>query len=169
MLSVLKHIMKFLIIAIGAMIGFFRVAIVLVLLISLPANIGSYHFTNQLKKSLPIQTELIEAESTAAHLQGNGNGTEFLSVILVKSTLTKAQLEQYYQNYDFDFAIPYARYWFAEGLEFRVHSQVEAVESIPIETDFVPKGWGVTFFDDIQLSDFENIYFIAIYDARYSL
>ncbi|MEG2634718.1 MAG: hypothetical protein RSA97_08980 [Oscillospiraceae bacterium] len=144
--------------------------ILLIFVLLLPDGYAEFKFTRQLKSSLPVKTELIKAESAAYRLQGTGDGTEFLSVALVKSDLTKAQLETYYSCYYFDFAKPYARHLDdPDGtlIDYKVHIQIEKVRRLPIETEFSADCRDILFFDDIQITDFKNVYFIAIYDETY--
>lgn len=48
---------------------------------------------------LPEKTELIEAQSAAGKLVGNGNGMQYFGAILIKSELSLATLETYYAGY----------------------------------------------------------------------
>ena len=49
---------------------------------------------------LPEHTEYIEKISRAAKLVGNGNGMQYLGVVLLKSELTLEELEEYYSGYN---------------------------------------------------------------------
>lgn len=49
--------------------------------------------------SLPPETELKEEFSRAGKLNGNGNGMQFLGGILIKSTMTLEELQDYYGTY----------------------------------------------------------------------
>lgn len=48
---------------------------------------------------LPEKTELVEVQSTAGKLVGNGNGMQYFGAILIKSELSLATLEAYYTGY----------------------------------------------------------------------
>lgn len=48
---------------------------------------------------LPEKTELVEAQSSAGKLVGNGNGMQYFGAILIKSELSLATLETYYAGY----------------------------------------------------------------------
>ena len=51
---------------------------------------------------MPQDTELVDSISKAGKLNGNGNGMQYMGVILVKSSLNRDELEDYYSS-DFDF------------------------------------------------------------------
>lgn len=48
---------------------------------------------------LPEKTELVEVQSAAGKLVGNGNGMQYFGAILIKSELSLATLEAYYAGY----------------------------------------------------------------------
>lgn len=48
---------------------------------------------------LPEKTELVEVQSAAGKLVGNGNGMQYFGAILIKSELSLATLETYYAGY----------------------------------------------------------------------
>ncbi len=47
---------------------------------------------------LPENTELVDSISVAGKLTGNGNGMQYMGVILVKSGLNGQKLQEYYSN-----------------------------------------------------------------------
>ena len=49
---------------------------------------------------LPEDTVYVESFSKAGKLAGNGNGMQYLGVMLITSELTLQQLEEYYSQYD---------------------------------------------------------------------
>ncbi len=46
--------------------------------------------------SLPQSTQLVESQSAAGKLTGNGNGMQYMGAILVTSELSEQQLKDYY-------------------------------------------------------------------------
>ena len=49
---------------------------------------------------LPEDTVYVESFSGAGKLSGNGNGMQYLGVMLITSKLPQEQLEEYYSEYD---------------------------------------------------------------------
>lgn len=47
---------------------------------------------------LPENTEIIDSTSVAAKVSGNGNGMQYFGAILVKSSLSEEELQEYYDN-----------------------------------------------------------------------
>lgn len=55
---------------------------------------------NELKDAeLPNNTEMVDSISVAGKLTGNGNGMQYFGAILIKTELTKEELEDYYKQY----------------------------------------------------------------------
>lgn len=89
--------------------------IIILLIISIPIIItcGNDRFAenvvSELKSTpLPSNTEIVANKSIAGKLSGNGNGMQYLGVIVVKSELNNEQLNTYYNNYrenSWDFCI----------------------------------------------------------------
>lgn len=52
-----------------------------------------------LKVKLPNNTEVVDSISIAGKLTGNGNGMQYFGAILVKTDLSKEELEEYYNQY----------------------------------------------------------------------
>ena len=147
------------------------VLILLLFLYFLPDAIGERNFTKQLEQSVPKNTEILFSQSSSQQLSGSGERTDFLSVILVKSQLSKKQLEEYYKNYHFDYAKPNSRHSFEDINNPRQHTisiQVEKVESLPVETEFSNDCWDILFFENLELYDFEDLYFFTVCDPHYA-
>ncbi len=51
---------------------------------------------------VPEETELVDSMSKAGKLNGNGNGMQYMGAILVKSALSREEIEDYYSS-KFDF------------------------------------------------------------------
>ena len=49
----------------------------------------------------------------------------------------------------------------------KLHVQIEKVSSLPIETGFSSEEMDITFFKNVKLDNFSNVYFVAIYDTAY--
>ncbi len=65
-------------------------------------NIKLYKFSKQLYNcKLPNNTELIDKDSVYGKLNGNGNGLDFATVIVLKSELDNQNIENYYKSRDF--------------------------------------------------------------------
>jgi len=65
-------------------------------------NIKLYKFSKQLYNcKLPNNTELIDKASVYGKLNGNGNGLDFATVIVLKSELDTENIENYYKSRDF--------------------------------------------------------------------
>ncbi len=64
---------------------------------------------NELKDAeLPNNTERVDSISVAGKLTGNGNGMQYFGAILIKTELTKEELEDYYKQYrknEWDFLV----------------------------------------------------------------
>lgn len=52
-----------------------------------------------LKTELPNNTEIVDSISIAGKLTGNGNGMQYFGAILIKTDLSKEELEEYYNQY----------------------------------------------------------------------
>lgn len=50
--------------------------------------------------ALPEKTELVESNSVAGKLYGNGNGMQYIGQLLVTTELTEEELRAYYEEYD---------------------------------------------------------------------
>lgn len=60
-------------------------------------NLRLFFLTKQLMDyTLPAQTEVLENDSVCGKLNGNGNGMDFLTTILIKSDLSLEELQKHY-------------------------------------------------------------------------
>ena len=106
--------------------------------------------------SLPEQTNFIEQESVCGKLNGNGNGMNFFSCILVKSDLSLAEIQEYYKGKSFK--------------SFNKNYQVE-VEVIPangykLQTQYLEHR--DVYFDKLKnLNAYTGYYVILIFDGGY--
>lgn len=78
------------------------VALVILFLIACPIinNITAVNVMNDIRSiPLPEDTEIVETFSRAEKLVGNGNGMQYLGIILIQSDLSLDELDQYYSAY----------------------------------------------------------------------
>ena len=85
---------------------------IIILLVTIIAFIGIILFiniqndliANNTKKELintklPNDTKIIDSISVAGKLTGNGNGMQYFGAILIKTDMSKEELESYYKDY----------------------------------------------------------------------
>lgn len=87
-----------------ALVFLFAVIMILGIGLCILAPIINNHAAEQVAEELqslplPEKTELVEAQSAAGKLVGNGNGMQYFGAILIKSELSSATLETYYAGY----------------------------------------------------------------------
>lgn len=84
-------------------IGFIVILFVLPIMIATTLNnIDLGMFSSQLfNMQLPDNTVLVEKSKICGKLNGNGNSIDFLACMLVKSDLTKEQLNEYIDSIKF--------------------------------------------------------------------
>lgn len=73
-----------------------------------------------LKVKLPNNTEIVDSISIAGKLTGNGNGMQYFGAILVKTDLSKEELEEYYNQYrnnEYSFLVEKQNYNIIEMIE----------------------------------------------------
>ena len=67
---------------------------------SIVNNISAKKVAEELEQlPIPKQTEYIESVSRAGKLTGNGNGMQYFGAILIKSELTREELDEHYAEY----------------------------------------------------------------------
>ena len=87
-------------------LGIFLIIILPFIISPIVNNIFLYIFSNQLKRCpIPKETKFIEQKSVCGKLNGNGNGMNFLSSMVVKSDLSFEELEKYYKEVEFNSAV----------------------------------------------------------------
>lgn len=144
------------------------ILIFLLFLYFLPYVIAKPKFQKQLVQSLPIDTTLIEVESDYGRFHGTGDGTEFLAIALIKTDLKKDQLMDYFTLYNYKYAMPYLRDFGYENRDLpKILIQIEKASSLPVETEFISEDMEIEFFENTELDDFSNVYFVVIYDSAY--
>ena len=98
-------------------------------------NIALYRFSRQLfRHPLPVETTVIEKASACGRFEDTGNGMEFIAVVLVESTLSKEELEAFYNRTAYQHArgdaFPGGEYGPSGPISVRVESAARAVRAI---------------------------------------
>ena len=147
--------------------GLCSVIIVFSLLISIPVinmninNMALYRFSKQLfTYPLPVHTSIMEKQTICGLLSYSGDGMEFMTVMLVKSDRSLAELTDYYNAMH----ISPAKIFQDEGVCIDI--TVEPVSGQP----FTPGYCREAFFDFDSLkgiTDYAGLYYIAIHDGSY--
>ena len=82
------------------------ISLIVILLIGIPLyiNIQNNIIADNTKKELlntklPNNTEIVDSISVVGKLTGNGNGMQYFGAILVKTDLSKEELEEHYNPY----------------------------------------------------------------------
>lgn len=82
------------------------ISLIMFLLIGVPLfiNIQNNIIANNMKKELlntklPNNTNIVDSISVAGKLTGNGNGMQYFGAILLKTDLSKEELEEHYNQY----------------------------------------------------------------------
>ena len=81
------------------------IVILFLLLVSTPIinnTIASNIEKTLVKTPLPDNTELCDSLYVAGKIKGNGNGMQFFGAILIKSSLSIDELDNYYAKYHYD-------------------------------------------------------------------
>lgn len=156
MIKKIKHIFYLLIVLL----------ILAVISIPLIITIGNDGFARGIAKevkqvSLPSETEIISTKSIADKIVGNGNGMQYLGVVLIKSNTSLHDLEEYYIDYDI---LVYS----VDGTKIdktdREKTAVKAsVEWMPIDKTVVEK---IAFKELENLTDFSNYYVLYKWGRR---
>lgn len=118
------------------------------------------NFARQLNKyPLPQKTEVIERERVCGKLNGNGNGMDFFSCILIKSSLSLEKLKQYYKDTSFKPAKILSKNV--------VYIDVIHAKGYKLGSDYV-ENQDVYFDSLINEKDYSRYYIVIIYDGGYS-
>ena len=127
-------------------IGIALVVLVVTMVISTPF-VNNYSAAKIEKRltalPLPEKTEYIESISKAGKMTGNGNGMQFLGVMLVQSELTLEELDAYYATYRENQWDCIVEVQDSPILEFIEHGELAfQVEFSPNVTYYVIYTWG---------------------------
>lgn len=114
-------------------------------------------FSQQLYNcSLPEGTVLVEKHNICGKLNGNGDGMDFLSCILIKSDNTINELEKHFESMEFKGAKASSKI---------AEIQILAVTEPKLKTEYLENG-EITFSNFIDSSD-QRYYAIVICDGGY--
>ena len=91
---------------------------------------------------LPAKTERIELQSTCGKLNGNGNGLQFLSTMLIRSDLSLAELEAFYADTDY---------------------QVIPVTGADFESKYLSNGYRITYDALADAEEFDGYYAVFFF------
>jgi hypothetical protein len=139
---------------------------------------------------IPNETVVLEQQSVSGHMTGQGDGTDYLTVLLVKSSLTMEKLQEYYQGPSFKTILSASiirklrrAYGEAVGKEeneygiYPVDIYVNHVDKTEL-TDIkgfdlgdsaydMPLNKDLTFKTLNGIEDYSNYYYIMLYDNGY--
>lgn len=122
-------------------------------------NITLSNFSKQLfSVSLPSDSILIEKKALCGKLIGNGDGMDFLAVMLIKSSKDLDELQEHFS------VIKYknARSFKGNGLDIVVQ---QASFELWINGDVLNNN--IDFASLNNISDFSDLYFVILFDSDY--
>jgi len=116
------------------------------------------NFEEQLSKyPLPKETSILDSQSICGKLNGNGNGMDFFSVIVIKSELELDEVKDYY-----NISMKPAK---RKG-SHNVTLAVDYVTGSTLESDLI-ENRDMSFSTLNKVSDLTGYYFVMIYDGGY--
>lgn len=147
------------------MIPFLIVSVFVIFIISIifydsvKNNISLSKFEKQLiNYPLPPNTEFFETQSILGKLNGNGNGMDFFTSILIKSSLTAEELKYHYEKVKF------------EGAKKNSINPV-AIDVIPVTGKTLKSKYlertQLKFNILTELDNYSDYYFITLYNGGY--
>ena len=106
---------------------------------------------------LPDDTEFIEKQSMAGKLTGNGNGMQYLGVILIKSELSLKELKKYYSDYYKENKSDFIEL----GVEKQSGKEIKIIEhgSYSFDTDIEENDYYIVYAWGKQGEDFKSIFY----------
>ncbi len=144
--------------------AYLAIVVILILIVSpfiispIVNNILLSVFSENLYKcELPKDTILVDKNNICGKLNGNGNGMDYLAVILIRSKMTNEELENYFNKISF---APIGK----NGI---VVIDVQKQNSSKLESKYLEHG-DITFSQLNDTKDFSNLYSILIYDGGHS-
>jgi hypothetical protein len=145
---------------------FLPIVVAFILIIILPFIIAPLYnnwcldrFAEQLlSQPLPEETNLLDDIKQCGKLSGNGNGMDFLTVLIIRSDNNLKELELYYNNISMSEARP-NRKPFSDPPFLNVYS----VQSSKLVLDFINSPILIQDY-----SDFRNIYAVVLFDGGYN-
>lgn len=145
---------------------FMLLPIIIIFLIIIPFIISPIindirlsRFSKQLNNlSLPNDTECIEMEKACGKLNGNGNGMDYFTCMLIKSDLSLNDLNEFYRNQKFKPAKLFSK----NDIEIDITRSTEC----KLESDYIENQ--DIYFDSLKNeSDYSKYYIVMIYDGGY--
>jgi hypothetical protein len=122
-------------------------------------NMELVRFEKQLTSyPLPRSTIFIESKSTLGKLNGNGNGIDFFSSLLVYSKLPIEELKKHYEIAKFENA--------KKSGEYPVEIDLIPVTSVNIDSKYLEHD-DLRFESLLGLDTYSEYYFVIIYDGGY--
>jgi len=116
------------------------------------------NFEEQLSKyPLPQKTSILDSQSICGKLNGNGNGMDFFSVIVIKSELELDEVKDYY-----NISMKPAK---RKG-SHNVTLVVDYITGPTIESDLI-ENRDMSFSTLRKVTDFTGYYLVMIYDGGY--
>lgn len=144
-----KKVLIFVLIIVCILIGFS-------IHISVSNDMIAKRVENELKETeLPNNTEIVDSISAAGKLTGNGNGMQYFGAILIKTKLTKEELEDYYKQYkknEWDFLVSKVKSSDIDKIEHGSY-RFEKYNENDKEKYFMIYSWGISrgFLNDWDL------------------
>lgn len=137
-----------------------------ILIIILPFKISPLYnnwcldrFASQLLSlPLPEETKLLEDIKQCGKLSGNGNGMDFLTILIIQSDNNLKELELYYNG----FSMAEAR---SDSIEFSdpPFLEVYSLQSSKLDFNFINSPILIKNY-----SDFTNVYAVVLFDGGYT-
>ncbi len=140
---------------------------------------------------IPNETVVLEQKSASGKMIGQGDGNDYLTALLVKSSLPKEELQKYYQNASFKtvlskdtikkLAKTYGEVVAKEENEYGIYSvevyvnyvtepELKVIKDFPFldENTFdMPLNKYLKFKTLDGITDYSNYYYVVLYDSGY--
>jgi len=140
---------------------------------------------------LPAETVVIEQQSVSGKIMGQGDGNDYLTVLLVKSSLAMEELQEHYQSTSFKTVLAtdtikkiaktygetmakaeneYGIYPVEVYVNYVTEPELKVVKDIPFpsgSTFDMPLNKYLLFKKLNGIEDFYNYYYIMLYDNGY--
>jgi hypothetical protein len=145
---------------------FLPIIVILLLIIILPFIIAPLYnnwcldkFAAQLfSQPLPEKTDLLDDIKQCGKLSGNGNGMDFLTVLIIRSDINLKELESFYNRISVSEAKPDSNP-FSDPPFLKVYS----LQSSKLDLNFINSPILIKDY-----SDFKNVYAVVLFDGGYN-
>ena len=145
---------------------FLSTIVIILLIIILPFIVSPLYnnwcldrFASQLLSlPLPEETNLLEDLKQCGKLSGNGNGMDFLTILIIQSDNNLKELESYYSGFSMDEAR-------SDSTEFSdpLFLQIYSLQSSKLDLNFLNSPILTKDY-----SDFKNVYAVVLFDGGYN-